>query len=159
MEENRPRETMGRLMRVNRLHRSVVEKKFKELGVHRTQHMLLVYIAKSDTPPSQKQIAHHFDVTPAAVAMSLKKMEKNGLIERKSSECDSRVNFIQLSQKGREVQEKTMEMFKTMDETAICGVSEEELNMLNSILERMAENLISFGAVDELPHSRKSNIK
>ncbi len=151
MEENRPRETMGRLMKVNRLHRSVVEKRFKELGVHRTQHMMLVYISKSESPPSQKQLAEHFDVTPAAIAMSLKKMEKNGLIERTASKGDNRVNVVQLSEKGKSVLDQTRELFKVMDETAIQGISCEEFEILNSALDRMTVNLMGLGAVDDLP--------
>ncbi len=156
MEENRPRETMGRLMRVNRLHRSMVEKRFKELGVHRAQHMMLVFIAKSEAPPSQKQLAEHFDVTPAATAMSLKKMEKNGLIERMVSEADNRVNIIKLSKKGSEVLEQTRELFKTMDAVALEGISEQELDVMKSVLDRMTDNLIKLGAVDEIPHCAKS---
>ncbi len=155
MKENRPRETMGRLIRVNRLHRSVVEKKFKELGVHRTQHMLLIYIEKSDTPPSQKQIAQHFDVTPAAVAMSLKKMEKNGLIERTVSEYDSRVNVVKLSKKGINVLEQTRELFKTMDAAAIQGISDNDLETLGAALEKMTLNLMGLGAVDESPCKKR----
>ena len=106
MEELRYKEAISTILRVMRLHRSVVEKRVGELGIHRTQYMLLNYLSNSEGAPSQKQIAQSFDVTPAAIATSLKKMEKNGLIERKSDEADNRVKVITVSEKGRELLEK-----------------------------------------------------
>ncbi len=148
MAENREKMTMGRLMRVNRMHRSVVEKRFKELGVHRSQHMMLIYLANSPTAPSQKQIAEHFNVTPAAIAMSMKKMEKNGLIERQAAPFDNRVNIIKVSEKGANVLEETRAMFNSMDEAAFNGVSDQEMEQLFATLDKIVENLRSVGGDD-----------
>jgi len=57
-------------MRVNRLHRSLVEKTMREAGLHRSQHLMLIYLKNCKEAPSQKEIAASFDVTPAAVAMA-----------------------------------------------------------------------------------------
>ncbi len=149
--ENRSKErmAMGRLMRVNRLHRSTIEKLFKELGVHRSQHMMLVYLESTEPTPSQKQIAEHFDVTAAAVAMSLKKMEKNGLIERSASFHDNRVNIINVSEKGKDVLKRTRALFNEMDNAAFDGMSDEEMDTLIEMLERVTQNLMKKGAVDD----------
>lgn len=149
MEELKYKEAISGILRVMRLHRSVIEKRVGELGLHRTQHMLLNYLSHSDGAPSQKQIAERFDVTPAAIATSLKKMEKNGLIERKSSEADNRVKVITVSEKGRELLEKTRMIFKQIDDAMFDGVSESEHSEMKRIFAIMTDNLLNIGAVDE----------
>ncbi len=155
-EINYPREVMGRIMRINRLHRSVIEKRFKELGLHRTQHMMLVFIARSEDAVSQKVLAEQFDISPAAVAMSLKKMEKNGLIERESDMNDSRIKIIKVSEKGLKALEETKELFWGLDTAALSGISEDMLSRTLHTLCLISENLVSLGAVDEAPmHCKK----
>ncbi len=150
-ERNYPRQVMGGIMRVNRLHRNVIEKRFRELGVHRTQHMMLVYIARSEAPVSQKVLAEQFDISPAAVAMSIKKMEKNGLVERASDANDSRVKIIKLSEKGEKTLEETRDLFVGTDAFAIRGISDDMLERLLYMLSKISDNLVSLGAVDEIP--------
>ncbi len=149
MEELKYREAVGKMLRVTRLHKSVIEKRISELGLHRTQHMLLNYLMRSDGAPSQKQIAESFNVTPAAIAMSLKKMEKNGLIERRSSETDNRVNVITVSEKGKELLERTRMIFTQIDEAMFDGVTDEDYDEMKRIFGIMTDNLLNIGAVDE----------
>ncbi len=149
MEEFKYKEAISNMLRLMRLHRSVIEKRVGELGLHRTQYMLLNYLSRSEGAPSQKQIAESFDVTPAAVATSLKKMEKNGLIERKSSDTDNRVKVISVSEKGSELLEKTRMLFKQIDEAMFDGVTDAEHAEMKRIFGVMTDNLLNIGAVDE----------
>ena len=149
MEELRYKEAISTILRVMRLHRSVVEKRVGELGIHRTQYMLLNYLSNSEGAPSQKQIAQSFDVTPAAIATSLKKMEKNGLIERKSDEADNRVKVITVSEKGRELLEKTRMLFNQINDAMFDGVTEAEYAEMKRVFMLMTDNLLNIGAVDE----------
>ena len=149
MEELRYKEAISGILRVMRLHRSVVEKRVGELGIHRTQYMLLNYLSNSAGAPSQKQIAQSFDVTPSAIATSLKKMEKNGLIERKSDEADNRVKVITVSEKGRELLEKTRMLFNQINDAMFDGVTEAEYDEMKRIFTLMTDNLLNIGAVDE----------
>ena len=45
--------------------------------------MILMYLTRCTTTPSQKDIAKHFEISAAAVAVSLKKLEAGGYIKRK----------------------------------------------------------------------------
>ncbi len=140
---------MARMLLVTRLHKSVLEKRISELGIHRTQHMLLNYLMRSDGASSQKEIAQNFNVTPAAIAMSLKKMERNGLIERRSSDADNRVNIITVSAKGMALLEETRMAFTRIDEAMFDGMTEEEYVEMRRIFDRMTENLLKIGAEDD----------
>ena len=86
MNEEIYKSTMRKFRRISMLHRSVFESNVASLGIHQSQHHLLFHIAKSGETPSQKEIAEHFKISPAAVAVSLKKLESGGFIEKGRSQ-------------------------------------------------------------------------
>ena len=49
----------------DRMHKAYVDRFISELGIHRSQHMILMYLARCEKTPSQKELAQHFDVSPA----------------------------------------------------------------------------------------------
>lgn len=138
-------------MKINRLHRSVIGESADEFKLRRSGNMMLHYIVQCKAPPSQKDIAESFDITPAAVAMTLKKMEVCGLIFRTPSEADSRVNLIEISDAGRELLERNRMRFDRADSVMLDGIDEKELAEISCILDRMIANLINAGAKDEPP--------
>jgi DNA-binding MarR family transcriptional regulator len=149
MDVQNMKELVGKLMRVNRLHRNVIQSRAGELQLQRSGHMMLLFIRNSKTPPSQKDIAEFFRITPAAVAMSLKKMEAHGLVSRITSESDARINLITVSEKGIELLDRTRQGFESADRAMLSGISEEELEIMSGTLDKMIENLIGVGATDD----------
>ena len=151
MEITAVKRFVGKMMRCHRLHRSMIERYTKEAQLHRSQHEMLLYLIKRQTPPSQKEIASDFEVSAAAIAMSLKKLEQKGLIERIVNENDNRVNLITISELGREVMEHSRKLYESTDAAMLEGVTEEELNVISGVLDKFIDNLIRIGAQDEVP--------
>ncbi|MBQ8408246.1 MAG: winged helix-turn-helix transcriptional regulator [Clostridia bacterium] len=125
------------------LHRRVIEQWACDAGMHRSQHRMLMYLSKCETIPSQKDLAKHFDISPAAVAVTLKKLESDGYIERgKCTErTDSRYNEIKITERGRDAAMQSRKYFQHVDGEALRDFSAEELALFMSLLERMQENL------------------
>ncbi len=145
MEENKYeiyKAIMLKMMHIKKLHRSIFEKRISSLGIHHSQHQLLMYIAKEKEISSQKKIADKFGITPAAVARTLKTLEIEGFIERSNIEGDSRFNRIIITQKGKEIVNKTNMTFKEIDSSIFANFTENELNSLNLYLDSLNNNLI-----------------
>ena len=128
------------------LHRKVIEQWASDAGMHRSQHRMLLYLTKCNEIPSQKDLAKKFDISPAAVAVTLKKLEGDGYIERgKCSErADSRYNEIKITNQGRDAVMQSRKFFQHVDSEAFRDFSDEELSLFTSLLERMQENLKSI---------------
>ena len=148
MKNSTEKQTIHRLMRVNRLHRSLVEKTMGEAGLHRSQHLMLIYLKNCTAAPSQKEIAASFDVTPAAVAMSLNKLEEKGYIERFHIGDDRRTNYVRISEKGAGVLEQTRAMCEEADKAMFKDIGAEDIEKLTELLDKMKDNLLSIGAED-----------
>lgn len=89
------------------------------------------------------------EISPAAVTVTLKKLEAQGFIERAQSEDDSRVNNITVTPKGKEVINMTGAIFDEVDERTFDGFSENELEELLSYLKRVSSNLKTASGCDK----------
>ena len=128
-------------MSVNRLHRATVNSKMSATGIHRSQHMILMYLNRCHDKISQRDIAEHFEISPAAVAVSLKKLELGGYIARKTSDNDSRYNEIEITKKGKEIVDFSHSIFEDIDNKTFADMSEEEKLTLLSLLDKVLTNL------------------
>ena len=128
------------LIFVSQLHHRMLEKLVGATGLHRAQHRMLMTLADHEFE-SQSALANMLEISTATVAVSLKKLERDGYIQKKVKEGDSRANFIQLTERGKKVVESSREIFESMDKKAVRGFTDEELVLLRTFLGRMYENL------------------
>ena len=151
MEDNKTeiyKVTMRKILRVSRLHRMVCERDISKMGIHHSQHHLLMYIAKQGEITSQKEIAERFGITPAAVARSLKSLENEGFVERTSLKDDGRFNKIRITDKGKEVVATIEKDIVEYMSRAREGIPEENMLAFYGVLQSL-ENNISLIAYDE----------
>lgn len=135
--------TIHAFIAANILHRKTIEGWATDAGMHSSQHRMLLHLSKCEHTPSQKDLAKHFDISPAAVAVTLKKLENDGYIERgKCSErTDSRFNEIRITELGRQATAQSRKYFHHVDSEAFRDFTDEELAAFAALLERMQENL------------------
>ena len=120
------------------LKRSIA-KKVENTGVYRSQHRLLMILGKHPDC-SQTELAERLEISPAAVAVSLKKLEKSGFISRQCQENDNRVNQVVITEKGWKTIDLSTQYFREMENAFFNDFSEEELKQLQNFLERMIKN-------------------
>ena len=101
---------------------------------------------------SRTELGEKLNMSRAALAELLGKMEKNGLIERVQNTADKRRIDIKLTDKGREAAEHADLDKSTLPEMLDC-LNGEELNSLNSYLEKIVANnrMISADSASEEP--------
>lgn len=151
---SRKRREVGLIIRANRLHRSALEKRFGSLNMHRSQHMLLMLVSHCSENVSQKELAEMLQITPAAVAMTLKKLEANGYILRQADKDDNRINRIKVLPKGEETVKLSEESFNLIDDAMFLGISDEELSAFIRTMEKINANLSSLCDDDKSEHAR-----
>lgn len=140
MSDTRLSRAVEMMIKVNKLHRAMIDIQTKEIGIHRTQHRMLIHLDKDGMLPSQRELAAKLDITPAAVTVALKKLENDGYIERTLGQ-DTRYNEIKITEKGRELLDRTHELFLRVDSAMLEGFSDEELDSYIAYLERMQKNI------------------
>ncbi len=136
----RPEELTRRMIVTNQMHRRMLEKNLERIGIHRAQHRLLMTLA-CHSFVSQVELARHLEVTPATIAVSLKTMEREGWICRRAKREDNRANFVELTEKGKQIVEEGREFFDALDEQMYLGFSDADREALSGYLDRIYENM------------------
>lgn len=139
-EKSMEQKILDRYFRLTRLHRRVVEQELNVTGVYRSQHRILMCLAKNPNI-SQTELAERQEVSTSAIAVSLKKLQQGGYIQKELDKRDNRFNQICITQKGREVVERSRDIFQEIEKKMFLGFSEEEMETLASSLERLCANL------------------
>lgn len=128
-------------MRNDRMHRRLFEKNVvQRLGIHRSQHMMLMNISHFCSC-SQKDIAARLDISPAAAAVTLKKLETGGFVRRDADAGDSRKNLIVLTAKGQEIVNETRRLADQLNRAMFNDIDEEQMHILTDCLLKMQSNL------------------
>ena len=76
------RDIMRNLFVINRLHHVSIESRAEKLCLHRSQHMMLVVISMADKPLTQRELSERLDISPSAVAMTLRRLLGGGYVCR-----------------------------------------------------------------------------
>ncbi len=140
-EQDKARAVIKQFMQADRLHRQAVESLVTaQTGLHRSQHMLLMRLSRGCLP-SQKQLAKDLNVSPAAIAVALKRLESDGYITKDADTDDCRCNRIDLTEKGRATVSKTVALFGEIDTAMVQDFDDAELDALLSALEKVEKNL------------------
>ena len=140
MAENKLERAIDMMIRTDHMHKALIDSRVRDIGIHRTQHRILMHLARHGKLPSQRELAEHLDITPAAVTGALKKIEADGYIERRLGQ-DTRYNELQITDKGRELVTRSREMFSEIDRSLFDGFTDEELDTYIMCLEKLQGNV------------------
>ncbi len=128
------------MIKTDRMHKQLLDNTVNAIGIHRTQHRILMHIARNDKLISQKSLAEHIGITPAAITGTLKKLEKDGYIKRKQG-ADNRFREVEITDEGKRVVSETRELFIKADTSLFEGFSDEELEGYVRYLEKINKNI------------------
>lgn len=131
-------------LRTDRFHRCAAESQVKKLGIHRSQHMMLMHLAHCSEPPTQAELAKVFEISPAAVTVTLQKLEKAGFVARTAVDGNNRAKFISITPAGMDIVHKSWELYKALDEAMLAGLTEDDLEHFAKVLARMQDNLRQY---------------
>ena len=135
-----PHKVLKALIDAGRAHRNLMERRLNKTGVYRGQHHLLMDISRFPGI-SQKELAEMEHISSATVAVSLKKLEKGGYIERAVDASDNRCNQIRMTEKGMEVVKHSIRIFQKTETDLLDGFSEKEQEEFLNYLTRICQNI------------------
>jgi len=103
------------LMQVCRLTGERLRFHMEAIGLHRGQGFVLFCLRHHDGIP-QSEIARARHIRPASVSNMLKRMERDGWIERRRDEEDERIVRVYLTDKARALHDEARARFRTLEE-------------------------------------------
>lgn len=131
------------------MHMNCVKKIFDKRGINPASHPPILFMLRNEAnnmAASQKEIADRLGISTPTVAISIKRMEKAGLVHKVIDESDLRRNKITLTNKGLEFVDESMAVFDSVNESMLQGLSQQEQVQLKTLFLRIISNLETMGA-------------
>lgn len=135
------RELMRMILDISKLHRVLAGKRLAKMNPYAGQWIpVLRYVLENDGC-TQTDLASFLRVTPASVALSTKRMQKAGYLEKEVDEYNLRRNKLHVTPLGKKLASDCMDAFLALDNEAFKGFSEDELKAFADYLDRVAVNM------------------
>lgn len=98
---------------------------------------------------SAVEVAERTLMDKVAVSRAVTKLLKNGRIEREFADADRRRSILNLSDEGKQVLDEIAPLALEMESTLLEGLSQEEVKVLDSIIDRLLEKARLIGKADQ----------
>ena len=128
------------LAQVCKLHRQRADNLLNTIGLHGGQEMFLTELWRKDGI-SQTELAEQLSLQPATVTNSLRRMEREDIVERHDDSDDQRVSRVYLTGKGHGLEGPVEEKWGQLESEAFAGFSLEERVLLRRLLLQVYQNL------------------
>ncbi|NLX76316.1 MAG: winged helix-turn-helix transcriptional regulator [Clostridiaceae bacterium] len=129
-----------RLEKLHLIRRIIRQKATIDFPMHPGQLHLLEFINRNGGC-TQAEVAENLMISPASVAVSTKRMEKAGLVEKRTAEGNLRCKRLYITDKGKRLSERCREAFDEFDRIVFTGFTKDELKTLRSYLDRLLDNI------------------
>lgn len=107
----------------------------------KAQGGIIHFIMNSDRDIFQKDIEEEFKIRRSTVSVLLSSMEKNGYIRRETVDSDARLRKIVPTEKALSDHRKLHDFFEKYDERLRENISDEELDVFFSVIDRIRHNI------------------
>ena len=142
-------------MRVHGLRGKCRYKLVQGKGFHPGQLMILGALHQMGSC-NQRELAGKLSCSPASVGVSVKRMEKSGLVQKLPDEKDLRFSKIQLTPEGNQFALEGRQNCETMVKRMLIDFTQEEQELLCRFLERCGNNLQDY--YEELEKQEKGEL-
>ena len=118
-------------------------KNVSTLGMNTNEILILLEIYDEEGL-NQIDIAKRYLVTEANISQTTKKLMKKGLIEKNMDPENNTKNLLFLTEKGRELSEELLIIFRDWNNKIIKGIPMENLMLFGETLEMINKNCLKL---------------
>ena len=125
---------------VGALRRTVLNKERERLGQKLIPVPLMAYILEHPGC-TQGEVAAFLYISAASVATSCKRLEKEGLLERRVDPVNRRKNQLFVTGEGESLTNEKQAMLERVNAQAFADIDEEDLMAFDRVLDKILDNL------------------
>ena len=101
---------------------------------------LVMYDLLKDGQMSQSDLAKKMNIKDSTVVRLIDRIEKDEFIKRVKNSKDRRITYVTLTEKGKKRIEELLSVGEEMSKVFSKNISDEEFEVFNRVLKKMAEN-------------------
>ena len=125
---------------IHALRRTALNRERERLGQKLIPVPLMAYVLEHPGC-TQGEVAGFLYISPASVATSCKRLEQEGLLERRVDPGNRRKNQLYVTAAGEELTRQKRAMFERVNERAFQNIDEGDKVVFARVLDRILDNL------------------
>ena len=133
-------ELSKKMVLVHALRRTALNRERERLNQKVIPLALMSYVLEHPGC-TQGEIASFLYISAASVATSCKRLEQEGLLERRVDPVNRRKNQLFVTAEGEELTREKRTMLERVDERTFEGIGEADREVFSRVLDRMLDNL------------------
>ncbi len=133
-------ELAKKMVLVSALRRTALNRERERLGQKLIPVPLMAYVLEHPGC-TQGEVADFLYISPASVAASCKRLEKEGLLERRVDPANRRKNQLYVTAEGEALTLAKRAMLERVNERAFAGIGEGDREAFSRVLDRIIDNL------------------
>ena len=154
-------ELVRQINKIALLHRIKIRERTSKIGPYAGPWMHVLGFVKNNDGCTQIQLANFLRVTAASVALSTKRLQKAGLLDKEVDENNLRCNRLHVTPAGERLIADCKDILNQFDQEIFAGFDSAELETLYGYLNRIAVNLgggreLDFGEILDLKNKVKN---
>lgn len=122
------------------LRRTALNREQERLGHKLIPVPLMAYVLEHPGC-TQGEVADWLYISAASVATSCKRLEQEGLLERRVDPVNRRKNQLFVTAAGEELTAQKQAMFQRVNQRAFADIDEGDLVVVSRVLDKMMDNL------------------
>ena len=127
--------------RISRAQKNTLRERENDPIMAQNSCRAILFCLAREEGVTQLELSHRAGLKPPTVSIALRRLEDEGYIVRESDDDDKRASRVFLSEKGHALEKENKERFERVDNEMMRGFSEEEIELLRSMLLRIRDNL------------------
>lgn len=132
--------TVHAVFRLSRMHRTIIGRLLRDLGLAPGQELLLLRLWDRDRC-SQSDLVERLGLDPSTVTKMLQRLERGGLLRREQSTEDGRVMVVTLTPAGRDLQDAVTTLWSELEGETVKSLSADEQTELLRLLRKVETGL------------------
>jgi MarR family transcriptional regulator for hemolysin len=125
---------------ITRQARTNFDKEMVSQGLTRSKWTTVAAVARQPGT-SQRELAAILHMSEASAGRSIDRLCQDGLLERRQSPHDRRVQLVYLAEGADPLLEQIAQQARQMEDKMFAGVSDEQLAIFKTVCDQMCENL------------------
>lgn len=140
----KPRITIARISRISDKANRFIIQELEKRGIYGIvpSHGGILSFLYSHENITMKELAEKIHRSKPTVTVLVDKLVALGYVLKEKSDADSRVTYIRLTEQSKAFQKDFQEISQCLSHKVFQGVSEEQMNMVDPILEKIMHNLM-----------------
>lgn len=132
---------------VHRAHHNAVLAALSAQGLQFVGQPKVLFVLDSlaEGGATQRELAESVHVSPATMTASLKSLERQGYVTKRSDQTDGRCKRVAITEKGRQAVQLCDKALRQVDHRLYAGFTPEEVERLKNDYRRMLKNLYDIG--------------